>query len=817
MASQRLTFLGLESFWWGALVISCFALAVAIVVSIYRYERRLVPRPVGFGLLALRTSILFALLLMALQPTYTWTTTRRDQNRVLVALDVSESMDLIDTQADDAERRQWAQGLGMINGSPESASVIPGEDAAPQIETAAPSLESWNDFSRFELARQLLLAPNQGLLDRLDDVAQLELILFSGASTGVSAEDLTGARAELAEALRPGVTSYKELLTEAATRENLTAILLLTDGVETDEEGSVEAASQLGGMNRQVFSLLTGSLNQPVDLAIESIDHPESVYKDDQPLIRVRAATYGFAGRPLTLTLTDVASGDRLVRNVTGSERFVDVEFEMPLEEAGRRRFIVDIQPAEQREPNSNELQADNNQQEFAINVVDDTARVMLVDGEARWEFRFLESAYHRDDRVELEAILFQQPYLGLLPRTFFASSLPEGTQQQQTLDRLDLMIWGDADPRSVDPSSWEKLERFVADDGGTFVVSAGRRHYTALLQHPILGRLLPVEHVRPIDSAVEDPKLSPRARGFHLRLTPQGKQHPLMKLQTETDENAAAWEQLPGHMWGLAGVPKSGAVVLARPIGAAPNLPSSSRSGSIIVQNYGLGRVVWIGVDSTWRWRSRTGDRDHYRFWGQMSRWAAEMRSSAGSDDVRFALDTAEIEVGEETFARARWSPKVTQNSDNIDAFVEVYPAGASQSVPLLSFPLDAVETEPQLHQAVVPQLPPGEYRLQLKARDLPLGPQDISTELFVLARQNSENTRLAASRTRLDQFAAVSNGAVFQPHEVDALLDRLDPDWRSLTEKQDVPLWSHWFLFVIILGLLGTEWITRKWHGLP
>lgn len=815
MASQRLTFLGLDSFWWGALLFGCFVLAVAIVVSIYRYERRLVSRPVGYGLLGLRIAVLATLLLMALQPTFTWTTVRQDQNRILIALDVSESMDLVDRQADANERRHWAESLGMIQSS-ESDSPTSDDDGVPQIPAQSSQPEAKTNLSRFELARQLLLAPERGLLERLQQVAQLEFTIFSASTTPTTAEELTGSRSELAINLRPGVTSYKELLTEAASRDDLTAVLLLTDGVETGDEGSIEAASQLGGMNRPVYSLLAGSLNQPVDLAMESIDHPESVYKGDQPLIRVRASTHGFENTPLTLTLTDIVSGNRMTRNVIGGERFVDAEFEMPLNEAGRRRFILEIQPSEVG-GKRDELQTDNNRQEFAINVVDDTARVMIVDGEARWEFRFLESAYHRDERVDLNAILFQQPYLGLLPRTFFAANLPAGNQQRETLEDLDLLVWGDADPRNVDQSTWEQLERFVADGGGTLVVSAGRRYYSTALQHPVLGRMLPVDHVRPIDRDDEDPKLSPRERGFHLQLTPQGKQHPLMKLQTETEDNAAAWEQLPGHLWGLEGTPKSGAVTLAVPLGVNAGGTSRRPVGSVIVQNYGLGRVVWLGIDSTWRWRARSGDRDHYRFWGQMSRWAAEMRSSAGSDDVRFALDATEVQVGEQTTVRARWSPKLAQNSGEIDAFVEVYPADAEQDVPLLSFPLSPVETEPRLHEGMVPQLPPGEYKLELKARDLPLGSQEISTDLFVTARQNSENTRLAASRTRLDQLAAVSDGAVYRPHEIDLLLERLDPDWRSLIEKQDIPLWSHWFLFVIIMGLLGAEWMTRKWHGLP
>ena len=43
----------------------------------------------------------------------------------------------------------------------------------------------------------------------------------------------------------------------------------------------------------------------------------------------------------------------------------------------------------------------------------DARAEVLLVDGEARWEFRYLRNALARDPRVALEAVVFRQPGAG--------------------------------------------------------------------------------------------------------------------------------------------------------------------------------------------------------------------------------------------------------------------------------------------------------------------------------------------------------------------------------------------------------------------
>ena len=50
----------------------------------------------------------------------------------------------------------------------------------------------------------------------------------------------------------------------------------------------------------------------------------------------------------------------------------------------------------------------------MVVRVADDKARVLLVDGEARWEFQYLRNALARDPRVAVDAVVFRQP---LCPR----------------------------------------------------------------------------------------------------------------------------------------------------------------------------------------------------------------------------------------------------------------------------------------------------------------------------------------------------------------------------------------------------------------
>ena len=61
--------------------------------------------------------------------------------------------------------------------------------------------------------------------------------------------------------------------------------------------------------------------------------------------------------------------------------------------------------------------------------------------------------------------------------------------------------------------------------------------------------------------------------------------------------------------------------------------------------QNFGFGKVVYVGIDSTWRWRFKKGDTYNHRFWSQVIRWAASDRALvAGNEFVRFALASRSI-----------------------------------------------------------------------------------------------------------------------------------------------------------------------------
>ena len=63
---------------------------------------------------------------------------------------------------------------------------------------------------------------------------------------------------------------------------------------------------------------------------------------------------------------------------------------------------------------------------------------------------------------------------------------------------------------------------------------------------------------------------------------------------------------------------------------------------------------------------------------------------------------------------------------------------------------------------------------------------------------------------------MARDTGGVVVRPSSLAKALEGFGEGRKVLHERSEVFLWDHWFVLVLLVGLLATEWILRKKAGL-
>ncbi|MCA9082545.1 MAG: hypothetical protein KDA81_00750 [Planctomycetaceae bacterium] len=861
MNQWRLMFTGAQSVFWTISVIAAVLLAVALFIRLRRYEARLVSPTVGRILLALRVLVLLVLLLAFLQPVLTRRLDSDRPSRVVVAIDVSESMQTADRHASPVEMLRWAQALGMLGNT----------EVAPLLDSWAAALEAgeqpdWGaavegevgsgpavaelrrqhmqgvftelaKMSRMEFVRRLLEARPHDLLKQLSDVQAVDLRVFGTQQTPVLPDQLREVlNSDLTE-INPGGTDAVGVLTESISEpdgNNISGIVLLSDGRQTTSADVTSEAARLGSLGVPVYCIPIGSQLTPRDLSVASLEVPQTVFLEDTAQVRATISSSGYAGDRVNVQL--FRNGEVVdQREVDAAGDHFDVEFGIPTAEVGNQeyRIVAEAQPGELRD--------DNNDRTFTVSVVDNKSHVMLLEGDARWEFRYLNSALERDKRVALTTVLFDQPFLHLLNNTFLNRDLPEMDVFQEQLASTDIVIVGDVAAERLPEPVWEALEHAVETDGLTLLVIPGKDHMPHTYQSPILRSLLPVE--KPVQQLAEryrrsDPDAAPTA--FRLDPTPDAADLTLFRLSAPGEAGGTDFSGLPGHPWAYSATPLPGASVWANLQLDAAELTDRA---VIVHQYYGFGQVVWMGIDSTWRWRFRAGDTWHHRFWGQLVRWAARNKSAAGNDQVRLTLSDMIIDDSESVEVAVRWNPGLADQLK--DARTEVIlesmedspndaangssnePPGpqsrnsdpkSSGAFSPQSFPLTPVDGAPERFTTRLHRLKPGSYRVRLNVENSRIRLESpVTSELIVQKQLSTELANISCNRPFLEQVATLSGGRVFEPWTLDELPELLRPKDQTEVTVQERTLWDHWSILLLFFALLTAEWVLRKIHGLP
>ena len=717
----------------GLLVLGGLLVLIVVVWTHLRLRRLL--RPSYLRLLAgLRVAGLVAILLLLFNPYSLRQEPDADGFRVAVLVDASGSIESRDINGGERTRKElvesWLENLDTL-----PFGVL--EDAG-----------YWVD--RFRFSEQLAPLENETL-------------------------DLLPGRTAIGDALDQTLERVD------ARRDNLGAVLLVSDGHNNAGGSPLEAARRFRDRGVPVTTIGVGSREPPGEV---SVDFASARFRTErgQPVdLPVDLANTRDSDAEVRLRLRDDSGvvDEREVRLPAGTREHLETFSVTPLSR-GEHLYRLSVTRTGDNGDGGEEIRY-----AFVNAEEPETFSVLYLGSRLSPEYRFIERGVGSSEQIGMQSVIRtgEASFFHALSEENQEAAPPDAFPEDRSFfNRFDAIV---ADTRLLSELSEEgvsALTDFVSVRGG------GALFFGSLNGVPsaITGAL-------PVVS-VDDRVLQERIR---LELEP-----------------APIFSHLEGgRLFGSpslfleAGLPA--AITTEWKPGARPVLLREGRNEALMAaQAFGAGRIAHLGSEATWRWRmaSDGGMEQHRLFWENLLVWL----SSAGKPRLTVASQGEQYALGDAAPFEANVLGSDFRPARDATVTVRITDPGGETWERRLQPSFDV----PGRYRGSHTLEEPGEYRARYRIEFA--DGERMEREVFFLATHagaEGEDTRYRESLLR--DLARVTGGAFYHHTELSRFTEL--PLSREVPLRDSRRYWADqgWLLIVLFVVLAG-EWFFRRRMGL-
>ncbi len=757
--------------------------SVSLIIWIYRHEGKAKPAS-KLALATLRICVVFLAIFMLSEAVLS--VERTGLPYVTILIDDSASQRI----ADQYESPEVQTALGAL---------AAGATTAP-VSSEPPT--------RLDIAKGLILRDKAKLLRELEKQHKVRLYRVSNAAQVLTEVDrpadleravrlvhdldASGDQSRLGDGLRHVLTELRGAPPSA--------IVLFTDGQTTEGEALVKASEMAARKGVPLFTVGLGSAEPARDIELTELLVDDVVFVDDIVRFQAKLLARGFQGEKVVVRLKALPAGSKDPKSASDLE---SVEVEAPGDgqsrrveltyrprETGEQTFVLEVE----RRPR--ELQIENNRIEREVTIRKQKLKVLLVDSEPRYEFRYLKSFLERDETIDLHVVLLSSdPEYSEEDRY----ALPTFPAAKDDLYAYDAVIFGDADTSFLSQSQMQSLSDFVTEKGGGILFIAGE------LFNPLSYRGTPLEVLLPIElSDARNPTaVGTTLSAFRPELTLEGRSSPIFRFGDNEVQSMHIWQALPELLWYFeAPRKKPAALVLAE----HPTATGSEGKLPLVLYEFvGAGKAMFHAFDDTWRWRFRAGDQYFGRFWIQTVRFLARSKL-VGQRQAEVATDRRRYQRGQPIQLRVRFpNPALAPGTSDVQVEVARKGQGARK------LKLSLVPGTRNVFEGALAQAALGDYEVRLLPPPVLEGP--TPTASFRVEAPVNELERTQMNEPELVHAAELTGGKFYTPLGVETLLKDLPrPSKVPLDTDPPIPLWNTWPVLSLFLLLITTEWVFRK-----
>jgi uncharacterized membrane protein len=725
------------------LFLSLAAIAAVLGWSIWRRRAQAAPSMRGLrsaGVWILQTLLVALLLLLLWQPAISVATLRPQQNVVAVVIDDSRSMA---TQDVGSKSRKEAV-VGALNGG-----LIKNLQAKFQV----------------RLYR---------LGDQVERIEKLDRLNAGASATHIG-------------------QGLKDVVADSATLP-IGAIVLLSDGADNSGGIDLETITEIKRQRLPVHTIGFGSEKFSRDVELTDVVLPARSLPQSRLKAQLTFRQSGFQHDKVRMLVRDggkILAAEDVVVKGDASTQTESLLFNAGAAGVKNLEFAIDPQPGEQNQ--------NNNRMTRVLNVVNAKPRILYVEGEPRWDYKFLRRAVEDDPNIEIHSILrtTQNKIYVQVPPDSHAEELKNGFPVKvEDLFGYQGLILGSVEANYFNQPQQELIQQFVDRRGGGLLFLGGRASLTdGGYEKAPFSDLLPVTLPSHKNTFHRDPATP--------ELTPAGRESLICRIDEDPSKNVDRWKKLPYLMnFQEAGTPKPGALVLAQMNAAGHTLPL------LITENFGRGRTAVFATGGDWRWQmlQPVTDMSHEMFWRQLLRWlvsdtparvVASVPKQVISDDGRVTL---RAEVRDTTY--------LPSSDAQVEARV-LGPGGAPQSVELHPDPL-----RQGVYSADWAAEKPGSYVAEIVAKR---GQDELGRDSVTVRREDgvAENFHLEQNRELLEKLSSQTGGRYYRPDQANKLGEDISYSDAGITIRETRDLWDMPIVFFLALLLRSSEWLLRRKWG--
>lgn len=650
--------------------------------------------------------------------------------------------------------------------------------------------------------------PDSTLMKELRKKFQVRLFSMSG-----SAQRIENTKGLSFEARQTHIGDAIERVRQELEAVPVSGVILVSDGADNSGAPLGDQLLSMRARSIPVFTIGVGADRFDKDIEIRRVEAPHSVMRGSAVSADILIRQRGYANRRLPLIIED---GGRIVAQDTitlpADGDVAPLHVSVFLNRAGARAltFRIPLQPGEQV--------TQNNAQVALVDVRERRERILYIEGEPRYEARFVRAAVAADTNIQLVT----------LQRTaedkFLRLDVDNGEQLVAGFPKTPgelfayrAVVLGSIEASFFTQAQMKMLVDFVSVRGGGLLFLGGRRSFA---EGGYSGT--PLSDVMPV--SIEGPPV-PDSLTFFAELkaevTRSGRSSAVTQIAPTAAKSDERWRTLPNVTTvNYIRRVKPGAITVLQgstPVGARKGWPTQQLAEYsqpvLSSQRYGRGTAIALPIQDSYLWQMdpKAADDDiaYQTFWRQLLRWL----TADVPGRLQLSIATDQVMPGQPATIRATVADTLFVPRN--DARVTLYVAGATAAAPARDIPMQwVVDRDGEYHASFTPATP-GLQLVRVEATT----PDGETLRDSIVVRVGDMNAEYVDAEMRaplLKRIADETGGKFYRPGHTSKLVDDVAMSKNGVTVVNQMDLWDMPAIFLLLVLLVSAEWGYRKVRGL-